>query len=452
MIRSYQLEIESLIAQYKAINAEHLLSHVKEADRRTTLTGYLKDAVGPAMEKMIHSGEILASRVQGQQEAVKTFENHSALLRETLSPIFRQLEVKPSPLFSEAVKGFMASTGVAGRPNSELAMMANVYRRWIEINGDEPIRTYSSRHADKYIEMMSQIPGNYGKGKIKELPVDALIKYAKRNRIKALLTTKTIKNHFSKLSILWEYYQKKELVDRGSNVFRDWSFGRKQKGDGYISWQEDDLRKLIENPWPPGKISQKTFGMIVAIGSYTGMRLEEICRLRKIDVINIKGTWCFNICEHLPRRYKPAEAWNPKTEAGERVVPIHRKLIEAGILEWAENAKYYLFDELSFSGRDKKRSVGFGGKFSTFKNRLGIKSSSVVFHSFRHNVSTRLRNMPGGNTGIRELWIDDFLGHEYGHQSEGVKRYLDGIDLENIIQVAESIEYPDFWDIRKLMQ
>lgn len=90
----------------------------------------------------------------------------------------------------------MASTGVAGRPNSELAMMANVYRRWIEINGDEPIRTYSSRHADKYIEMMSQIPGNYGKGKIKELPVDALIKYAKRNRIKALLTTKTIKTIF----------------------------------------------------------------------------------------------------------------------------------------------------------------------------------------------------------------------------------------------------------------
>lgn len=455
IIRSYELEIESLISQYKTINAEHLLSHVRETDRMTALTGYLKDTAEPAMEKLIRSGEILASRIQGHQETIKVFENQSALLRETLAPVFQQLEVKPSPLFSEAVSTFIASKDIKTKPNSEMAMMANVYRRWIEINGDEPIRTYSSRHADKYIEMMSKVPGNYGKGKTKELTVDELIKYAKRNRIKALLTTKTIKNHFSKLSILWSFYEKKELVDRGSNVFRDWSFGRKQKGDGYVKWPDDDLRKLVENPWPPGRISKRTFGMIVGIGSYTGMRLEEICRLRKLDIINIKGVWRFNICKHWPRLNRPAEAWNPKTEAGERVVPIHRKLIEAGILEWANSANYYLFNELTFSGRDKKRSVGFGGKFSTFKNRLGIKSATVVFHSFRHNVSTQLRNTPGGNTGIRELWIDDFLGHEYGHQSghqsEGVKRYLDGIDLENIVQVAESMQYPDFWDIRTLM-
>ncbi|MGD7069394.1 hypothetical protein [Acetobacter sp. AAB5] len=171
----------------------------------TALTGYLKDTAEPAMEKLIRSGEILASRIQGHQETIKVFENQSALLRETLSPVFQQLEVKPSPLFSEAVSTFMASKDIKTKPNSELAMMTNVYRRWIEINGNEPIRTYSSRHADKYIEMMSKVPGNYGKGKTKELTVDELIKYAKRNRIKALLTTKTIKNHFSKLSILWTF-------------------------------------------------------------------------------------------------------------------------------------------------------------------------------------------------------------------------------------------------------
>jgi hypothetical protein len=158
VIRSYRLEIESLIAQYKAINAEHLLSHVKEADRMTALTGYLKDTAGPAIEKVIHSGEILASRVQGHQETIKVFENQSALLRETLSPVFRQLEVKPSPLFSEAVSAFISSKDIKTKPNSELAMMANVYRRWIEINGDEPIRTYSSSH--QVIQTITQIPVN----------------------------------------------------------------------------------------------------------------------------------------------------------------------------------------------------------------------------------------------------------------------------------------------------
>lgn len=35
------------------------------------------------------------------------------------------------------------------------------------------------------------------------------------------------------MSILWTFHEKKELVNRGSNVFKDWSFGRKLKGDGY---------------------------------------------------------------------------------------------------------------------------------------------------------------------------------------------------------------------------
>ncbi|GAN69856.1 site-specific integrase [Acetobacter orleanensis] len=140
--------------------------------------------------------------------------------------------------------------------------------------------------------MMTHVLGTYGKGKTKELMVEEFIKYAKQNRIKALLKTKTIKNHFSKMSILWAFYEKKKLIDRGSNVFKDWSFGRKLKGDGYKAWSEDDLQKLIDNPWPPGQISDRTFGMIVGIGSYTGMRLVEICRLRKLDIINTKGVWC----------------------------------------------------------------------------------------------------------------------------------------------------------------
>ncbi|MGD7069393.1 hypothetical protein [Acetobacter sp. AAB5] len=115
--------------------------------------------------------------------------------------------------------------------------------------------------------------------------------------------------------------------------------------------------------------------MIVGIGSYTGIRLEEICRLRKLDVINIKGVWCFNICEHLPRHNRPAEAWNPKTEAGERVVPIHHKLIEAGILEWAKSANYYLFNELTFSGRDKNGVWVLEGNFQP--SRTGLASNRL---------------------------------------------------------------------------
>lgn len=58
--------------------------------------------------------------------------------------------------------------------------------------------------------------------------------------------------------------------------------------------------------------------------------------------------------------------------------------------------RHYLFHDLDFKGQDKKRSA----HFSKFKSRLGI-GKSVVFHSFRHNVSTKLRNIHGED-GVRE--------------------------------------------------
>lgn len=76
---------------------------------------------------------------------------------------------------------------------------------------------------------------------------------------------------------------------------------------------------------------------------------------------------------------------------------------------------------------DMKRSGIFQRNFSSFKSRLGI-GREKVFHSFRHNVSTRLRNIhEHGDGGLRESWIDDFLGHEGLNKSVGNIVYFDDV-------------------------
>lgn len=119
----------------------------------------------------------------------------------------------------------------------------------------------------------------------------------------------------------------------------------------------------MNSSWNSPTISKKTFCYIVGLGSYTGMRLEEICRIRIQDIIEIRGIFCIFIQDHEARKNRPWEAWTPKTEAGERIVPIGQSLIKSGFLRFVEKQKnkkqYYLFSELKFSGKDKKRSDGF---------------------------------------------------------------------------------------------
>jgi hypothetical protein len=94
--------------------------------------------------------------------------------------------------------------------------------------------------------------------------------------------------------------------------------------------------------------------------------------------------------------------------------------------------------------RRTRRFFPFSTDFIKFKSRLGI-GKSVVFHLFRHNVSTKLRNIhEHGEGGLRESWIDDFLGHESHDKSVGSTVYFDDVDIVNLKRVAESVKYPDY--------
>lgn len=108
------------------------------------------------------------------------------------------------------------------------------------------------------------------------------------------------------------------------------------------------------------------------------------------------------------------------------------------MLDLVQEGEHYLFPDLNPSARG--RGTDFAQAFSKFKKRLGLPES-VTFHSFRHTVSTKLRNQ-GGN--IRELWIDTLLGHEASHRSQGTTTYTSGIAVQNLQQVVEALEYQTF--------
>ncbi|GAL98686.1 phage integrase [Acetobacter tropicalis NRIC 0312] len=180
-------------------------------------------------------------------------------------------------------------------------------------------------------------------------------------------------------------------------------------------------------------VPEPTFRLVTLIAAYTGMRLEEICNLRNEDIQEVDGIPCFLIRPH------PEDKWTPKTEAGTRNVPIHSTLLDWGILDFRKDGEKFLFSELK-TPQSGPRGTDFGRNFSKFKTTIDLPAA-ITFHSFRHTVSTRLRNQAGD---LRELWIDALLGHEASHKSQGARTYLSGITTENLKQTVETVRCPTF--------
>src|SRR5262249_45196844 len=136
------------------------------------------------------------------------------------------------------------------------------------------------------------------------------------------------------------------------------------------------------------------------ISAYTGARLEEIAQLKASDIKQTDDIWYFEFCHD----------GNGKTEAATRVVPLHRELINIGLLRYRDALPK---DSMLFPGLKGRNSkpgrLGpkLGDAFNWWRKKLGIVRDGVNFHSFRHTVGDRLRK-----AGVPEDDRAALLGHE----------------------------------------
>lgn len=155
---------------------------------------------------------------------------------------------------------------------------------------------------------------------------------------------------------------------------------------------------------------------LIALGSYTGARIEELCSLMVKDVSDD----AFNIIDS-------------KTAAGVRSVPIHSH-IKAVVKRLRDNSTDgYLLPNLPFD-KFGKRGGAMSGHFSKLKTKAG-HGSLKVFHSLRHTMVTALVN-----AGVLEFHIADIVGHEKKGVTGNV--YAKAISIETKREAIEKVSYP----------
>lgn len=182
---------------------------------------------------------------------------------------------------------------------------------------------------------------------------------------------------------------------------------------------------LFVRPWNgperPHQVSDETVRWLLLLGMMTGARIEELSQLDAEDIASVEGCWRIAITDS--NADGPTAEKHLKSAASRREIPMHRRLVDLGLLRLCERRRAAgvrrLFPDLE---RDRYARLS-----SVASRRCGNQIDKVsrdprlCFHALRHSFKTHCRNMR-----LEDSTNDQLTGH--APPTVG-RRYGEGLGL-----------------------
>ena len=193
----------------------------------------------------------------------------------------------------------------------------------------------------------------------------------------------------------------------------------------------EDLKKITAALPSPTTIPERYW--VPMIGMFTGMRLGEICGLHVADVKQVidgstgDAVWCVDVNEEAEKRLK--------TLSSTRLIPVHPKLIDMGLLIYVETMRekksVRLFPRLVRRDIDGY-CPALGNWYGRFNRKYITNDPLKTFHSLRHSFADTLKQQ-----GVQESVISELMGHANDSITTGRygKRYQPRVLLEAIVML-----------------
>ena len=308
----------------------------------------------------------------------------------------------------------------------------SVFSLFVEVFGDVPVDRIDKTLLRDFKSTIIQLPPNMRKiAKYKDKTVAEIVAL----KPTVTLSAHTVNKYLSRLSNLFSHG-----VSHGYMTVNP-AGGLKVKLKSRPDEERDaytrtDLKRLdLFNKVPSTTETLKPYcHWTPLIALYTGCRLEEIAQLHLEDIRQECGVLVFDINNKNGK--------NLKTLSSARLIPVHPKLIECGLIQYVYSLKtkgeQRLFPEL------RKQRDGYGQTvskwFQRHKKTCGI-AEGKTFHSFRHTFITHLKHKQ-----VDPFMIHELDGHAINSETMGRygKRYTPEILLnEAILKIDYGIDTPD---------
>jgi integrase len=244
-------------------------------------------------------------------------------------------------------------------------------------------------------------------------------------QVNEVLSDKSVNQHLQFLSAMFRWATREELI-QGNPAEGLAIKKRKRDWDERFAYDDNQLQRLLGTLWLDEVRDERVWAPLIAL--FTGMRQEEICQLRRCDLIKRDGIWCFSIT---------ADAGHLKSAAAERFVPIHNWLLMKGFPEVLPletmNEEDRIWSLLSPNRLDRY-SNSVCKWFSRYKRKKGFTDTRYCFHSLRHTFINKMKQNEVPEPLIRQL-----VGHGEGSITLG--RYGKDYDIEKLNKYLNDVHY-----------
>ncbi|WP_082464019.1 DUF6538 domain-containing protein [Sphingomonas sp. Leaf17] len=277
-------------------------------------------------------------------------------------------------------------------------------RKWvIEVFGEEtPLTEITREGCREFVALLREMPKSAHQ-RFPDMTITEVIAAAKGKGERRLISTANLNAYINRFGGVMNWAMNEGYLDRNplkGLKLRD----PVKKRDKRNPFSPEQLRCIFDAPIytgcrddangyavPGDQRPRRARFWVPLIALFSGLRLNEICQLEVSDIREIDGIPCLRVASGLSQT---GDEKRVKTNASERIVPIHDELTRCGFLAFAESQRLCgetnLFPELPF-GHLGYRSTAISRWFSRFLENAGAAAPLTCFHSFRHNFRDGLR-------------------------------------------------------------
>jgi integrase len=232
----------------------------------------------------------------------------------------------------------------------------------MDIIGDIPISEIGEEQALTYLEAMQKLPANMNK--MPAYTGKTIAEIIALNPVP--MATRTINKSLERISSLFKFATLKPKYDLQYNPFGGRSLDERDAKNREPFTDEELTRLFGATEHAESQYTTAYSYWLPLMGLLTGARLNELCQLRLSDFEVIGGVHCISIKDD-------EENQRLKSKSAKRLVPIHDKLIEVGLIRYVDRLREQghdrLFPTLSFHEKG-----GYGKMpsrwFSRFKRAM----------------------------------------------------------------------------------